>query len=203
MLLHRGIHVRLLSPFLSVTRLSVSSVSSTSPAPPGPVAQPLCPTLLLLLLPLKLPFFFSVFTYVCRAGAFGRLCRGRRWFGDGSAMVRRWFGGGSARYPFGGSLGPIASHKLDVLREIPATGWFAWRWDRASIVIVPHQRRFAINLSSCRGRADRRIPRSDHARTTLGIPLPRACSINYDRGRSINLPKLDTLSSKIPRESER
>lgn len=107
------------------------------------------------LLPLKLPFLFSILIYPRRARAFCRcsLCRGRRSF--------RWDS-------FGGSVGPIASHKLDVLREMPATGSFAWRWDRASIVIVPHQRRFAINLSSCRGTTDERY----HDRTTLGIPRP-------------------------------
>lgn len=90
------------------------------------------------------------------------------------------------------SVGARARSRLTVsgvLREIPATGSFAWRWNEASIVIVPHQRRFAINLSSCYRRTEP-IPLSG---TTLGIPLPRTRSINYVHGRSINLPKLDTL----------
>lgn len=41
----------------------------------------------------------------------------------------------------------------------------------ASIVIVPHQRRFAINLSPCRGESERCSPRADHTRNT-------GCAIN-------------------------
>lgn len=36
----------------------------------------------------------------------------------------------------------------------------------ASIVIVPHQRRSAINLSPCRAESERSSPRADHTRNT-------------------------------------
>lgn len=38
--------------------------------------------------------------------------------------------------------------------------------DEASIVIVPHQRRSAINLSPCRAESERCSPRADHTRNT-------------------------------------